>query len=77
MVGVCTLCTEATEKAKAATQAAIGACTHEWRPFTDPGMLGVACDFGGENHTAVPTVDTVVQICDMCSAVLCSGCFTG
>jgi len=40
-------------------------------------MLGVACDFGGKNHTAVPTVDTVVQICDLCHAVVCSGCFTG
>jgi cytochrome c oxidase subunit 1 len=77
IIGACTLCIEAAEKSQAATHAAIGACTHQWKPFTDPGMLGVACDFGGENHTAVPTVDTVVQICDLCGAVLCSGCFTG
>jgi len=80
LVGACALCIEAAKvhaATLAAKHAAIGACTHKWKPFTDPGMLGVACDFGGENHTAVPTVDTVVQICDLCNAVLCSGCFTG
>jgi hypothetical protein len=40
-------------------------------------MVGVACDFGGDNHTAALTTDTVVHICHMCNAVLCSGCFTG
>jgi cytochrome c oxidase subunit 1 len=77
----CALCTEAIAdtqaNAQAAAQAPIGACTHDWKPFTDSKMVGVACDFGGANHTAALTADTIVQICHTCNAVLCNNCFTG
>jgi cytochrome c oxidase subunit 1 len=71
ITGVCTLCVEATQKAT------IGACTHSWDKFTDPSMVGVACDFGDSNHTAATTLDAIVHVCSICHAIVCSGCYVG
>lgn len=40
-------------------------------------MVGVVCDFGGPDHTAVTTAEAIVHVCELCSAIACSGCFTG
>jgi cytochrome c oxidase subunit 1 len=68
LVGACILCIQA---------AKIGACTHSWVKFTDPSMVGVACDFSLPGHTAATTVDAITHVCSLCHAVVCSGCYVG
>ena len=70
VVGLCALCIQA-------KQATIIACTHSWMKFTDPTMLGVACDFSLPPHTAAPTVNAITHVCSLCHAVVCSGCYVG
>jgi len=68
LVGACVLCIHA---------AKIGACTHSWVKFTDPSMVGVACDFSLPGHTAATTTDAITHVCSLCHAVVCSGCYVG
>ncbi len=68
LVAACVLCTHA---------ARVGACTHSWVKFTDPGMVGVACDFNLPGHTAATTADAITHLCSLCHAVVCSGCYVG
>jgi heme/copper-type cytochrome/quinol oxidase subunit 1 len=68
LVGACVLCVHA---------AKIGACTHSWVKFTNPSMVGVACDFSLPGHTAATTTDAITHVCSLCHAVVCSGCYVG
>jgi cytochrome c oxidase subunit 1 len=68
LVGACVLCVQA---------AKIGACTHSWVKFTNPSMVGVACDFSLPGHTAATTTDAITHVCSLCHAVVCSGCYVG
>jgi len=79
VAGVCTLCAQAAASAAeiAKQTANIGACTHSWVKFTDPSMVGVACDFGLPNHMAVTSADAITHICNICHAVACSSCYVG
>jgi cytochrome c oxidase subunit 1 len=70
VVGLCTLCYQA-------KQATIIACTHTWMLFSDPKMLGVACDFNLPIHTAATTTNAITHVCSICHAVACSNCFVG
>ena len=70
VVGLCALCIQA-------KQSTIAACTHSWMKFTDPTMLGVACDFSLPPHTAATTTNAITHVCSLCHAVVCSGCYVG
>ena len=71
IVGVCAICIQIKQ------HATIAACTHTWIKFTDPAMIGVACDFSLPSHTAATTSTAVTHVCSVCHAVICSGCFVG
>jgi len=70
VVGLCTLCYQA-------KQASIIACTHTWMLFSDPKMVGVACDFNLPIHTAAISNNAITHVCTICHAVACSNCFVG
>ena len=70
VVGLCTLCYQA-------KQASIIACTHTWMLFSDPKMLGVACDFNLPVHMAATSSNAITHVCTICHAIACSNCFVG
>jgi len=74
-IKACTTCLN--QAAVAAKIEIIGKCTHKWSSFSDPNMLGVACDFNLPPHIAATTTDAVVKVCEMCHAVACASCYVG
>jgi len=50
-------------------------CTHKWFTISDPGMVGVYCDFSNiPRHTVATVAKAVVYSCHLCHATACSGC---
>ena len=70
ITGLCAVCI-------LAKQSTIIACTHTWIKFSDPSMIGVACDFSLPPHAAATTASAITHICSICHAVACSGCYVG
>ena len=71
ITGFCLLC----HQAKIAT---IANCTHTWKVLaTDPSLLSVACDFNLPTHNVANNLNSVIHFCEICQAVICSGCFVG
>ncbi len=61
-----------------AKQAQIIACTHVWTKwYPDAAAIGQQCDFNLPVHIAVQTNTTFIHVCDICQAIICSGCFMG
>jgi len=71
ITGFCTLCYQA-------KIAMIANCTHTWKVLaTDPALLAVSCDFNLPTHNVATNLNSVIHFCDICQAVVCSGCFVG
>jgi cytochrome c oxidase subunit 1 len=71
ITGFCLLC----HQAKIAT---IANCTHTWKVLSaDPSLLSVTCDFSLPTHNVAANLNSVIHFCEICQAVICSGCFVG
>jgi len=58
--------------------AQIAQCTHTWKILVaDPNLLHVNCDFNLPIHSVANNLNSVVHFCEICQAVICSGCFIG
>lgn len=53
----------------------IADCTHTFvQIVVKPENLGMLCDFSGGDHIATVFSSSIVFVCDLCNAVICSNC---
>jgi hypothetical protein len=52
-------------------------CHHVWTKFSDPSIVGVACDFNLPQHVAATVAHAHVYTCHICHAVSCASCCMG
>jgi len=56
----------------------VSSCSHNFTHFPiKPHNLGMVCDFDGGDHVAATGVHSMVHVCHLCNAVICSGCHVG